>query len=68
MRIFIDFDSVPRAIQPIYLTSAQTVFSHLDNWSPWKFPREIGYIDGQRPPALGSMAWATRAPYTMPRT
>ena len=51
VRIFIDFDSAPGAIQPIYLTSAQTVFSHLDNWSPWKFPREIGYIDGQRPRA-----------------
>ena len=51
VRIFIDSDSVPGAIQPIYLTSAQTVFSHLDNWSPWKFPRELGYIDGQRPRA-----------------
>ena len=39
VRIFIDFDSVPGAIQPIYLTSAQTVFSHLDNWSPWKSSR-----------------------------
>ena len=51
IRIFIDLDSVPGAIQPIYLTSAQTVFSHLDNWSPWKFPRELGYVDGQRPRA-----------------
>ena len=51
IRIFIDFDSVPGAIQPIYLTSDQTVFSHLDDWSPWKFPREIGYVDGQRPRA-----------------
>ena len=51
VRLFIDFDSVPGAIQPIYLTSAQTVFSHLDNWSPWKFPREFGYVDGQRPRA-----------------
>ena len=51
IRIFIDLDSVPGAIQPIYLTSTQTVFSHLDNWSPWKFPRELGYVDGQRPRA-----------------
>ncbi|MDE2812959.1 MAG: hypothetical protein OXM01_08050, partial [Gemmatimonadota bacterium] len=51
VHIFIDFDSVPGSIQPIYLTSAQTVFSHLDNWSPWKFPREMGYVDGQRPRA-----------------
>ena len=51
IRIFIDFDSTPGAIQPIYLTSAQTVFSLLDNWSPWKFPRKIGYVDGQRPRA-----------------
>ncbi len=33
VRIFIDFDSVPGAIQPIYRTSTQTVFSHLDNGS-----------------------------------
>ena len=51
VHIFIDFDSTPEAIQPIYLTAAQTVFSHLDNWSPWKFPRELGYVDGQRPRA-----------------
>ena len=51
VRIFIDFKSAPGAIQPIYLTPEQTVFTHLDNWSPWKFPRELGYVDGERPRA-----------------
>ena len=48
VRVFIDFDAAPGAVQPIYLAPDRTVFSHLDNWSPWKFPRELGYVDGQR--------------------
>ena len=51
VRVFIDFESLPGAIQPIYLTPEQTVFTHLDNWSPWKVPRELGYVDGERPRA-----------------
>ena len=49
--IFVDFDSAPRAIQPIYLLPERTVFSYLDDWSPLRVPRDLGYVDGQRPRA-----------------
>ena len=53
VRIFIDFDSVPGAIQPIYLTSAQNrLFSPRQLVPVENFPREMGYVDGQRPPSL----------------
>ena len=50
-RIFIDFTTAPGAIQPIYLTPDRTVYSHLDNWSALRLPRELGFVDGERPRA-----------------
>jgi len=49
--ILVDFASLPTAIQPIYLTPERTVYSHLDNWAALRIPRELGFVDGQRPRA-----------------
>jgi hypothetical protein len=48
--VMIDFESAPRAIQPFYITPDRTVFSYLDNWTPWKIPRDkLGFVDGEQP-------------------
>ena len=49
-RLFIDFTSVPRAIQPIYLTPEETVFSHLEQWAHWRTPddRILEFVEGER--------------------
>ena len=51
VEILIDFERTPGAIQPVYLTPDQTVFSHLHNWQFWRDPSDkiLGYIDGQMP-------------------
>ena len=49
--ILIDYQLTPGAIQPVYLKPDRTVFSHLDNWSPLVAPRELGFVEGQRPRA-----------------
>ncbi len=60
-------DTTPTAIRPNYLTPDQNVFAQLDNWSPRKFPRELGFVDGQRPRAwwlgFGSESTAYNATY-----
>ena len=60
-------DTTPTAIRPTYLTPDQNVFAQLDNWSPRKFPRELGFVDGQRPRAwwlgFGSESTAYNATY-----
>ena len=50
-RLFIDFTSVPRAIQPIYLTPEETVFSHLEQWAHWRTPddRILEFVEGEMP-------------------
>ena len=50
-RLFIDFATTPRAIQPTYFTLEQTVFSHIDNWAFWRDPsdRVFDYLDGETP-------------------
>ena len=47
--VFIDFDSAPGSMQPVYFTKDQNILSTLDGWSPFKFPTELDYIDGERP-------------------
>ena len=49
--ILIDFESAPGAIRPVYITPERTVFSYLSNWSPLKFPRDLGFVEGERPRA-----------------
>ena len=52
--ILIDFESAPGAIRPVYITPDRTVFSYLSNWSPLKFPRDLSFVEGQRPRAWKS--------------
>ncbi|MFT5087706.1 MAG: hypothetical protein ACI906_004186 [Candidatus Latescibacterota bacterium] len=65
--ISILIDITPTSIQPHYLTPDQNVFAQLNNWSPRKFPRELGFVDGERPRAwwlgLGSESTAYNATY-----
>ena len=51
VNILVDAQSVPGAIQPIYLQPDRTVFSQLENWQVWRAPSDkvLGYIDGQMP-------------------
>ena len=50
-RIMIDVETAPGAIQPFYITADHSIFSYLSNWSPRKFPLQLGYVDGERPRA-----------------
>lgn len=50
-RIMIDVETAPGAIQPFYITSDRSIFSYFSNWSPRKFPLQLGYVDGERPRA-----------------
>ena len=49
--IFIDYDETRNAIQPLHITPDVSVFTHLEDWSALKIPRELGYEDGERPRA-----------------
>lgn len=49
--ILVDFESAPGAIRPVYIAPDRTVFSYLSNWSPLKFPRDLGFVEGERPRA-----------------
>lgn len=49
VQVMIDFENSPGAIQPIYITPERTVFSYLSNWSPLKIPRDLGFVEGERP-------------------
>ena len=44
--VFIDFESVPGAIQPVIFSRDQNILSQLPYWSPFKFPYELDYEDG----------------------
>jgi len=64
VQVFVDFETTPGAIQPRYLTKEQNLFAQLENWSPIKEPRELGYIDGTRPRiwiAADGFFWFQRA-------
>ena len=47
--IMIDFERVPGAIQPVRVDPSVNIISLLDNWTPFRQPKELGYIDGERP-------------------
>lgn len=47
--VLIDFAAAPGAIQPVYLRPDRTAFSYLNNWSALRDPRELGFVDGERP-------------------
>ena len=47
--IMIDFERVPGAIQPVRVDPSVNIISLLDNWTTFRQPKELGYIDGERP-------------------
>ena len=47
--IMIDFERVPGAIQPVRVEPGVNIISLLDNWTTFRQPKELGYIDGERP-------------------
>lgn len=49
VRVFIDFERTPGAIQPVFLTQEQNILSSLSGWSPFKFPTDLDYNDGEKP-------------------
>ncbi len=48
-QVFIDFAATPTTLQPHYFTPEQNILPLLDNWSPFRFPTQIGYTDGETP-------------------
>ena len=49
--VLVDFDSVPGAIQPVYIDPNQSLFSLFTGWEPLKEPRELSYVEGETPRA-----------------
>ena len=49
VRVLIDADSTPGSIQPRYIEPEVNIISLLQNWSFLRQPKELGYIDGERP-------------------
>jgi hypothetical protein len=49
VRVMVDVDSAPGAIQPVYVEPGTNIISLLENWSFLRQPKELGYIDGERP-------------------
>ena len=47
--IMIDFERVPGAIQPVRVERGVNIISLLSNWTTFRQPKELGYIDGERP-------------------
>lgn len=47
--VMVDFEARPTAIQPVYIERGVNIFTLFSNWSDFKVPRELGYVDGQRP-------------------
>ena len=47
--IMIDFERVPGAIQPVRVEPGVNIISLLNNWTTFRQPKELGYIDGERP-------------------
>lgn len=50
-RLFVDFESAPGSIQPVYFQASENVFSRIDNWTFWRDPsdRVFDYQDGEMP-------------------
>ncbi len=49
--VLIDFDSVPGAIQPVYIDPNQSLLALFTGWEPLKEPRELSYVEGETPRA-----------------
>lgn len=63
--VFIDFAG--GSIQPRYMTRGVNILSQLTNWSPFKFPAELSYVDGEKPriwKAANGFYWFTAGTLT----
>ena len=49
--VLIDLDSVPGAIQPVYIDPNQSLLALFSGWEPLKEPRELSYVEGETPRA-----------------
>ena len=49
VNVLVDFDSTPGAIRPVYIDPDRNIIQLLDDWSNFRQPKELGYIDGERP-------------------
>jgi len=47
--VFIDFDSFPGSIAPVYFNGFDNILDQLPYWSPFKFPTDLSYEDGLTP-------------------
>lgn len=44
--VFIDFQTFPGSMAPVYFDGEENILSKLDFWSPFKFPTDLSYEDG----------------------
>lgn len=49
VRVMVDLESEPGTLQPVYVEPGTNIISLLNNWSFLRQPKELGYIDGERP-------------------
>jgi len=47
--VMVDFATVEGAIQPVRVQPGTNIISLIDNWTTFRQPKELGYIDGERP-------------------
>ena len=45
----VDLESDPGALRPVYVEPGTNIISLLDDWSFLRQPKELGYVDGERP-------------------
>lgn len=49
VRVMVDLESEPGALRPVYVEPGTNIISLLDDWSFLRQPKELGYVDGERP-------------------
>ncbi|MGY8823686.1 MAG: FlgD immunoglobulin-like domain containing protein [Candidatus Latescibacterota bacterium] len=47
--VFIDFNTFPGSMAPVYFDGQENILDKLSGWSPFKFPTNLGYEDGMIP-------------------
>lgn len=44
--VFVDFNTFPGSMAPVYFDGQENILDKLTSWSPFKFPTDLGYEDG----------------------
>lgn len=47
--VFVDFNTFPGSMAPVYFDGQENILDQLTSWSPFKFPTDLGYEDGMIP-------------------